>query len=206
MNLAEKLELDDGEVRPRRVILTVAHPDAPLEEDITKLAQRLAPERLSDTEVEAILAASAPQMDTDTAPQEEMSLLEGALAAQAETGFPWSKAALFASLAFIVLLAAAYVHLHTGVQRLTDELHELSAIKGHVSRLDTKMDILETKVADLETLPTKTRAALLSSILQEMAQKTQYMSEQMFTPDQQDKLLRAKELVQQVQTELGAAH
>jgi hypothetical protein len=68
------------------------------------------------------------------------------------------------------------------------------------------MGILETKVADLETLPTKTRAALLSSILQEMAQKTQYMSEQMFTPDQQDKLLRAKELVQQVQTELGATH
>ncbi|HCF05623.1 MAG: hypothetical protein JG774_554 [Desulfomicrobiaceae bacterium] len=204
MNLAEHLELDDVEERPRRVILTVARPDAPLEEDFAKLAQRLAPERLSDSEVEAILSASAPQMEASL--QEEAPSPEERLVPQPETGFPWSKAALFASLTFIVLLAAAYMHLHTGVQRLTDELHDLAAIKGHVTRLDTKMGILETKVADLETLPTKTRAALLSSILQEMAQKTQYMSEQMFTPDQQDKLLRAKELVQQVQTELGATH
>ncbi|MBC7356452.1 MAG: hypothetical protein H5U09_09705 [Desulfomicrobiaceae bacterium] len=204
MNLAEKLQLDDEEERPRRVILTVARPDAPLEEDFARLAQHLSPKRLSDPEVDAILAASAPQRERVS--QEEAPSPEVGPAPQPETGFPWSKAALLASLTFIVLLAAAYFHLHAGVQRLTDELHDLAAIKGHVTRLDTKMGILETKVADLETLPTKTRAALLSSILQEMAQKTQYMSEQMFTPDQQDKLLRAKELVQQVQTELGATH
>jgi hypothetical protein len=62
---------------------------------------------------------------------------------------------------------------------------------------------METRVNDLETLPSKTRAALLSSILQEMSQKTSYMSTQLETPEQQEKLMRAKELIQQVQTDLS---
>ena len=41
MNLAEKLQLDDEEERPRRVILAVARPDAPQEEDFARLAQHL---------------------------------------------------------------------------------------------------------------------------------------------------------------------
>ena len=69
-----------------------------------------------------------------------------------------------------------------------------------------KIGTMETKVADLEALPAKTRAALLSSILQEMSQKTSYMSTQLESPEQQDKLMRAKELIQQVQTELNAGN
>jgi hypothetical protein len=59
-------------------------------------------------------------------------------------------------------------------------------------------------LADLETLPAKTRAALMTSILEEMSQKTSYMSGQLQSPEQQDKLMKAKELIQQVQTELKA--
>ena len=62
---------------------------------------------------------------------------------------------------------------------------------------------MESKVADLETLPAKTRAALMSSILQEMSQKTSYMSTQLESEEQKDKLMRAKELIQQVQAELN---
>jgi hypothetical protein len=82
-------------------------------------------------------------------------------------------------------------------------VQDLSAIKTTVSTLDTKINTMETRVADLETLPAQTRAALMSSILQEMSQKTSYMSTQLDSPEQQDKLMRAKELIQQVQTELS---
>jgi hypothetical protein len=44
----------------------------------------------------------------------------------------------------------------------------------------------------------------MTSILEEMSQKTSYMSGQLQSPEQQDKLMKAKELIQQVQTELKA--
>lgn len=199
-NLAERLDMDEVQDEPRRVLLTVAPRPEEADEDLADLARRLAPRRLTDQEVEAILAAAAPASE-DVA---GAAKADPSAAPQPTAGFPWSKAALFASLTFIVLLAAAYLHLHAGVERLTDELQNLAAIKGQVTRLDTKMGILETKVADLETLPAKTRAALLASILQELAQKTEYLAGQVGSAEQQDKLERAKELVQQVQTELGA--
>jgi len=37
-----------------------------------------------------------------------------------------------------------------------------------------------------------------------MTQKTSYMSTQLQSPEQQEKLMKAKELIQQVQTELNA--
>lgn len=77
-------------------------------------------------------------------------------------------------------------------------------IKTAVNSLDLKMNTMESKVADLETLPAKTRAALLGSLLDEMSQKTSYMSQQLDSDEQRDKLMRAKELMQQVQTELQA--
>jgi hypothetical protein len=82
-------------------------------------------------------------------------------------------------------------------------VQDLSVIKTAVSSLDTKVGTMESKVAELETLPAKTRAALMSSILQEMTQKTSYMSTQLQSPEQQEKLMKAKELIQQVQTELN---
>jgi hypothetical protein len=44
---------------------------------------------------------------------------------------------------------------------------------------------------------------LLSNILQEMSQKAAYLSSQVGTEDQSTKLMQAKELLQQVQTELA---
>ena len=117
-----------------------------------------------------------------------------------------SRIALFFSAAAIILLLGFFLHLNRNLKALTMQVQDLSAIKSTVTTLDTKIGTMETKVADLEALPAKTRAALLSSILQEMSQKTSYMSTQLESPEQQDKLMRAKELIQQVQTELNAGN
>lgn len=113
-----------------------------------------------------------------------------------------SKMALFASLLAVILLLGFYMHLNQNIKNLTQQVQDLALIKTAVSSLDLKMGTMESKVADLETLPGKTRAALLGSILDEMTQKTSYMSQQLDSDEQRDKLMKAKELMQQVQTEL----
>lgn len=164
---------------------------------------------MTDQEVEAGLRATAPgdraEEKTQPLPLQDPAPESGQAEAVAAPQGPrdMSKMALFASLAAVILLAGFYFHLNQNIKTLTQQVHDLSAIKTTVSTLDTKIGTMESKVADLETLPAKTRATLMSSILQEMSQKTSYMSTQLESPEQQDKLMRAKELIQQVQTELN---
>ena len=173
------------------------------------LARNLTREKsLSHDEVESALHARP----ASTAPQPEVTRLA---APEAETpampemdAIPprrdLSKMALFASLAAVILLLGFYFNLNQNIKQLTQQVQDLSVIRTAVTSLDTKVGTMESKVAELETLPAKTRAALMSSILQEMTQKTSYMSTQLDSPEQQDKLMKAKELIQQVQTELNA--
>ncbi len=170
------------------------------------LAQSLTREKsLSHDEVEAALerrmAVETPQFTAS--PETER---KSAPQARPETQTPrrdMSKIALFASLAAVILLLGFYFNLNQNIRQLTQQVRDLSVIKTAVSTLDTKVGTMESKVAELETLPAKTRAALMSSILQEMTQKTSYMSTQLQSPEQQEKLMKAKELIQQVQTELS---
>jgi len=172
------------------------------------LAKSLTREKsLSHDEVEAALCAeSAPGTE-----QPEVTRLTPPETDAADTpetsGMPprrdLSKMALFASLAAVILLLGFYFNLNQNIKHLTQQVQDLSVIKTAVSSLDTKVGTMESKVAELETLPAKTRAALMSSILQEMTQKTSYMSTQLQSPEQQEKLMKAKELIQQVQTELN---
>jgi hypothetical protein len=169
------------------------------------LAQSLTREKsLSHDEVEAALESRAaiapPQLPAPEAAHK--SAPQATLAAQTPRR-DMSKIALFASLAAVILLLGFYFNLNQNIKQLTLQVQDLSVIKTTVSSLDTKVGTMESKVAELETLPSKTRAALMSSILQEMTQKTSYMSTQLQSPEQQEKLMKAKELIQQVQTELN---
>lgn len=183
--------------------------------DLPGLAQSLTrPKGLSDAEVEAMLAARPENPDAST-PEEAAVETTGSTGDVPEAG-PVEKAvapgrdmnkiALFISLAAVILLLGLYMHLNQSLKTLNQQVQDLSAIKTTVATLDAKIGTMETRVADLETLPAKTRATLMSSILQEMSQKTSYMSTQLDSPEQQDKLMRAKELIQQVQTELSAGN
>lgn len=179
----------------------------------TDLARTLTREKsLTDSEVEAILAArpEPAKPESEATPQTSPPLEpEGAEtpepAPEADRpGRDSSRLALFASVAAMILLLGLYLHLNQNIKSLTRDVQDLASIKTSVATLDTKVGTMESRVADLETLPAKTRAALMSSILEEMGQKTSYMSTQLQSPEQQDKLMKAKELIQQVQTELNA--
>lgn len=172
------------------------------------LARSLTREKsLSHEEVEAALGAE-PASGTPSPEEAMAATLETDAPQMTETSAvpprrDMSKVALFASLAAVILLLGFYFNLNQNIKHLTQQVQDLSVIKTAVSSLDTKVGTMESKVAELETLPAKTRAALMSSILQEMTQKTSYMSSQLQSPEQQEKLMKAKELIQQVQTELN---
>ncbi|GAB6112567.1 hypothetical protein [Desulfomicrobium salsuginis] len=178
-------------------------------EDFAGLARELTREKsMTHDEVEELLQAKAEPVvleSTDTSAGHDAHVSAGEPAAAPETPRKdMSKAALFASLVAVILLLGFYFNLNQNIKSLTAQVQDLASIKTSVATLDTKVGTMESKVADLETLPAKTRAALMSSILDEMSQKTSYMSGQLQSPEQQDKLMKAKELIQQVQTELNA--
>lgn len=166
------------------------------------LAQSLTREKsMTDAEVEAKVQAE-PAQSTPYATHAQEFSTEASPAPQTPRR-DMSKMALFASLVAVILLLGFYFNLNQNIKQLTMQVQDLAAIKTTVATLDTKVGTMESKVADLETLPAKTRATLMSSILQEMTQKTSYMSTQLESPEQQEKLMKAKELIQQVQTELN---
>ena len=178
-------------------------------EDFAGLARELTREKsMTHDEVEELLQAKAEPVvpeSTDTFAAHDAHVSANEPAAAPETPRKdMSKAALFASLVAVILLLGFYFNLNQNIKSLTAQVQDLASIKTSVATLDTKVGTMESKVADLETLPAKTRAALMSSILDEMSQKTSYMSGQLQSPEQQDKLMKAKELIQQVQTELNA--
>ena len=178
-------------------------------EDFASLARELTREKsMTHDEVEELLQAKAEPVqleptDMSAGHDEHVSTAEPAAAPETPRK-DMSKAALFASLVAVILLLGFYFNLNQNIKSLTAQVQDLASIKTSVATLDTKVGTMESKVADLETLPAKTRAALMSSILDEMSQKTSYMSGQLQSPEQQDKLMKAKELIQQVQTELNA--
>lgn len=171
--------------------------------DLVAVAQSLTRERsLSHEEVEAVLYADTPEHPEPETGQASETPPENIPAASGTARRDMSKMALFASLVAVILLLGFYLHLNQNIKNLTQQVQDLAVIKTAVSSLDLKMNTMESKVADLETLPAKTRAALLGSLLDEMSQKTSYMSQQLDSDEQRDKLMKAKELMQQVQTEL----
>ena len=113
------------------------------------------------------------------------------------------KVAMIISILAVLLLVVFFFGLNQNVAGLEAKVNELTKLKGHVQALDTKMGSMEEKIAALENLPQKTKNMLLSNILQEMSQKAAYLSSQVGTEEQSTKLMQAKELLQQVQTELA---
>lgn len=206
--------LETGQAEP---VQEVTAQDVPIHEptaiSFADLARTLTRGKsLTDSEVEAILAARPEPVTPEPEGTAQTSRpVEPEAAATAEPALDGdrprkdsSRLALFASVAAMILLLGLYLHLNQNIKSLTQEVQDLASIKTSVATLDTKVGTMESRVADLETLPAKTRAALMSSILEEMGQKTSYMSTQLQSPEQQDKLMKAKELIQQVQTELNA--
>ena len=113
------------------------------------------------------------------------------------------KVAMIISILAVLLLVVFFFGLNQNVAGLEARVNKLTKLEGHVQALDTKMGTMEEKIAALENLPQKTKNMLLSNISQEMSQKAAYLSSQVGSEEQSTKLMQAKELLQQVQTELA---
>lgn len=104
-----------------------------------------------------------------------------------------SKVALFVSLLAVVLLVVFFFGLN----------QNLKGMSANVDQLTGRMSGLEEKVVALENLPHQSKMMVMGTMLQEMAQRAAYMSTQMETEAQNEKLVQAMELLQQVQTEIA---
>ncbi|WP_028586972.1 hypothetical protein [Desulfocurvus vexinensis] len=111
-----------------------------------------------------------------------------------------SKVALFVSLLAVVLLVVFFFGLNQNLKGVSATVEQLAMNTGE---LTGRMDGIEGKVAELENLPEKSRMMVMGTMLQEMAQRAAYLGTQMQTEEQNEKLHRAMELLQQVQTEIA---
>lgn len=104
-----------------------------------------------------------------------------------------SKVALFVSLLSVVLLVVFFFGLN----------QNLKGMSANVDNLSGRMTGIEDKVVALENLPHQSKMMVMGTMLQEMAQRAAFMSTQMETEAQNEKLVQAMELLQQVQTEIA---
>ena len=77
----------------------------------------------------------------------------------------------------------------------------INAVTQDVSGINAKIGIMDARMAELETLPAKSKRMVMGTMIMEMAQKASYLSTQMDNPDQAAKLLQAMELLQQAKPE-----
>jgi len=111
-----------------------------------------------------------------------------------------SKVALFVSLLAVVLLVVFFFGLNQNLKGVSATVEQLAVSSGDLAG---RVDSVEGKLAELENLPEKSRMMVMGTMLQEMAQRTAYLGTQMQTQEQNEKLHRAMELLQQVQTEIA---
>jgi hypothetical protein len=73
----------------------------------------------------------------------------------------------------------------------------LNALTRDVNGISAKVGTMDTRMAELENLPAKSKRMVMSTMILEMAQKASYLSTQVDDKEQAAKLLQAMELLQQ---------
>lgn len=119
-----------------------------------------------------------------------------------KTGRDIGKVALFVSILSVVLLVVFFFGLNQNLTGLSARVDSLITIKDDVNALGTRVGTVEDRIVALEGLPKKAKQMVMGTMLQEMAQRADYLGSQMETDEQTAKLKQAMELLQQVQTEI----
>ncbi|HCO12284.1 MAG TPA: hypothetical protein DIT19_03550 [Desulfonauticus sp.] len=122
----------------------------------------------------------------------------------AKTQKDMGKVGLVISILAVILSAVLFFGLNQNVKGLSEEVSKLGQLSTELKVLSSQVGSLESKVAALENLPQKTKNLIIANTLQDMAQKTKYLSSQVQTEEQATKLLQAQELLKQVQVEIGS--
>jgi len=92
-------------------------------------------------------------------------------------------------LAVIALLAAGVLFFKAN--------QTVNALSKDVTGITAKIGLMDARMAELETLPAKSRQMVTAAMIQEMAQKAAYLSTQVDDKEQAAMLLRAMELLKQ---------
>lgn len=119
-----------------------------------------------------------------------------------KTGRDIGKVALFVSILSVVLLVVFFFGLNQNLTGLSARVDNLVSIKDDVNALGTRVGTVEERIVALEGLPQKAKKMVMGTMLQEMAQRADYLGTQMETEGQSAKLKEAMQLLQQVQTEI----
>lgn len=120
----------------------------------------------------------------------------------AATNKDMGKVAIAISLLSVVLLVVFFFGLNQNITGLSKEVQSLGGLKGEVASLKTSMFQMDSRLVELEKLPSKTRNLIIDQNLQEMASKTQYLSGQVEDKASGEKLLQVQKLLKEVQAGL----
>ncbi len=108
------------------------------------------------------------------------------------------KVALIVSIMAVMLMVVFYFSLKLTVGSMEKKVAELYPLKKQVVVLDKTVGDLQNKMTRLEDLPEKTRKMIFANILNDLSQKTEYLSSQM-KGAQREKLLRIESMLKQLQ-------
>ncbi|SKA78791.1 hypothetical protein [Desulfobaculum bizertense] len=136
---------------------------------------------------EKIRHIGKPSVVTEPAP-EAVEIME-------KTKKDMGKVALIVSILSVVLLVVFFFGLN---QNLTSLNQQVSVIPGIQNQIAT----METDLATLKDLPSQTRRMVVGTMLDEMAQKANFLGGQMEDEAQAAKLQEAMKLIQGVQADM----
>ncbi|MFO8032622.1 MAG: hypothetical protein R6U22_08765 [Desulfohalobiaceae bacterium] len=133
------------------------------------------------------------------------------------------KVALFISALAVVLMVVFYFVLNNNISGLEDTVQNFNAVDEQVSEmggtmnqmqdsmseldtqvsgLDSSLSGLQERMAELENLPQETRNVIYSSLLDDIAQRAGFLSNQLQGEDQ-EQLQQALELIGQVRESMS---
>lgn len=105
--------------------------------------------------------------------------------------------ALVLSLLALVLMVVFFFGMSSNIRGLSDEVHQLTGLRGDVAGLQAKLD-------EVRNQPTEgARKVLLNSMLEDMIQKSAFVEVQLQDQAQSERLSKVRDLLRQVQSDVS---
>ncbi len=126
------------------------------------------------------------------------------------------KVALVISVLAIFLLIIFYYTVSSQVNQIQEQVGQVDEAIALVEEMDQRLDngieelaadfegltqdlqAIDARLAEIENLPAMVRNMVLGGMLEEMSQRAEYVGAQV-SPEQQEKLMQARELMKEVQ-------
>jgi len=118
---------------------------------------------------------------------------------EVKTGRDLGKVALFVALLAVVLMIILYFSQQQNIAGLAGKVDEVQGVKQEVAAVKNHVATLEGEVVALkEDLPRKARKILISGMLNESANKMEYLIAQVENEEQQAKLAEIRKMLKDV--------